>query len=88
MENTQMHQLLDLHGRVAIVTGGHAWLGNDMACALAEFGCDIIITSREQARADEAAAAIAARYGVRALGLTLEQKEYVSAQAMADAAYA
>ena len=88
MENTQLHRLLDLHGRVAIVTGGHAWLGHDMACALAEFGCDIIITSREQARADETAAEIARRYGVRATGLTLEQKDYPSAQAMADAAFA
>ena len=88
MENQQLHALLDMTGRVAVVTGGHAWLGNDMACALAEFGCDLIITSREQARADLAATDIAARYGVRAIGLMLEQKEYASTQAMADAAFA
>ena len=82
----QVHGLLNMQGKVAIVTGGHAWLGNDMACALAEYGCDIIITSRELARAE--AAAIAAKYGVSTLGLTLEQKEYESCSKMARDAFA
>ena len=84
----QMHDILDMHGRVALITGGHAWLGNDMACALAEYGCDIIITSREQARADAAAAKIADTYGVKALGLTLDQTDYTSVERMAQAAFA
>jgi len=84
----QMHDILDMHGRVALITGGHAWLGNDMACALAEYGCDIIITSREQARADAAAAKIANTYGVKALGLTLDQTDYTSVERMAQAAFA
>ncbi len=84
----QVHGLLNMQGKVAIVTGGHAWLGNDMACALAEYGCDIIITSRELARAEAAAAGIAAKYGVRTLGLTLEQKEYESCSKMARDAFA
>ena len=87
MAESQLHDLFNLKGRVAIITGGHAWLGNDMACALAEFGCDIIITSREVERAKQAGASIATQYGVNALGLALEQKEYASVQAMADAAY-
>ena len=37
--------LLRLDGRVAVITGGYAWLGNDMARALAEYGASIIITS-------------------------------------------
>lgn len=83
----QMHDLLNMRGRVAIVTGGHAWLGNDMACALAEYGCDIIITSREQARADAAAAKIAETYGVKALGLTMDQTDYASVEQMAKKAF-
>ncbi|MDD3212951.1 MAG: SDR family oxidoreductase [Eubacteriales bacterium] len=82
-----MHDLLNMRGRVAIVTGGHAWLGNDMACALAEYGCDIIITSREQARADAAAAKIAETYGVKALGLTMDQTDYASVEQMAKKAF-
>lgn len=84
----QMHDLLDMRGRVAIVTGGHAWLGNDMACALAEYGCDIVITSREQARADASAAKISETYGVKTLGLVMDQTDYASVEQMAKAAFA
>ena len=35
MNEQQLHTLFDMTGKVAIVTGGHAWLGNDIACALA-----------------------------------------------------
>ncbi len=38
--------LFDLHGRVALVTGGSKGLGKAMARGLAEAGADIIITSR------------------------------------------
>jgi NAD(P)-dependent dehydrogenase (short-subunit alcohol dehydrogenase family) len=38
--------LFDLTGKVAIVTGGHSWLGYDMATVLAEHGCHIVIASR------------------------------------------
>ncbi|MBO4392759.1 MAG: SDR family oxidoreductase [Spirochaetales bacterium] len=84
----RLKDMFDLTGKVAIVTGGHAWLGNDMAKALAEFGCSIIITSREKERADAAAKAIADEFGVDAIGLQLEQKDYASVQKMADDAYA
>ena len=39
-------ELFRLDGKVAIVTGAHAWLGYDIACAFAEAGADVIITSR------------------------------------------
>ena len=80
MNEQQLHTLFDMTGKVAIVTGGHAWLGNDIACALAEYGCDIVITSRELARAQEAARKIGETYGVRTLGLELEQKVYASVE--------
>lgn len=83
-----LHSMLNLENRVAIVTGGHAWLGNDMACALAEFGCDIIITSRELEKAQKVASEIAAQYHVETLGLQLEQTDYASVQRMAEAAHA
>ena len=43
-----------LDGKVAIITGGSAGLGKDMACALAEAGCYIILTSRQLSRAQKA----------------------------------
>lgn len=86
MEN-KLEDLFSLKGKVAVVTGGHAWLGNDMAKALAEFGCSIIITSRDKGRADRAAEEISKDFGVDAMGLCLEQKDYESVQKMADDAY-
>jgi NAD(P)-dependent dehydrogenase (short-subunit alcohol dehydrogenase family) len=40
--------LFDLHGRVALVTGGSKGLGKSMARALAEAGADIVISSRHE----------------------------------------
>ena len=67
----QLCSMFDLTGKVAIITGGYAWLGNDMARALAEYGCSIIITSREKEKAEKAAAAIAEDLHVSSLGLEL-----------------
>ncbi|WP_455383480.1 SDR family NAD(P)-dependent oxidoreductase, partial [Salinispira pacifica] len=48
-------QLFTLTGRVAVVTGGSAGLGWDIAVTLAEAGASVIITSRKRERAEEAA---------------------------------
>ena len=84
----KVSDLLRLDGRVAIVTGGCQWLGNDMARALAEFGCNIIITSRQVEKAEAAAKILRDDFGVDAIGLPLEQRDYASVEAMADAAFA
>lgn len=51
-------QLFDLKGKVALVTGGTGYLGAAMARALAEAGARVVISSRDQATAEEAAAAL------------------------------
>lgn len=79
--------LFNLKDKVAIVTGGHAWLGYDMACALAEAGCSIIITSRELSRAEEAAAKIAREYAVDSLGLEMDQCSHEQVKCMVEKAY-
>ena len=81
-------EMFRLDGRVAIVTGAHAWLGYDMASALAEAGCHIVVTSREEARAKETADRIRSAHGVDTLGLTLDQRFHDHVAAMAEAAYA
>ena len=58
----------DLTGRVALVTGGSKGLGNAMAAGLASAGADIVLTSRDESEAEEAAAAIAKEYAVKAFG--------------------
>jgi gluconate 5-dehydrogenase len=83
-----MDEKFRMDGKVAIVTGGHAWLGYDMACALAEEGCSMIITSRDRQRAEETAKRIGEQYQVDTLGLKLEQTDYESVSAMAEQAFA
>jgi gluconate 5-dehydrogenase len=43
--------MFDLSNRVALVTGATGRLGNSMAIALAEAGASLVVTSREQTRA-------------------------------------
>ena len=65
----RIRELFDLHGRVAIVTGGATGLGRQLAEALADCGADLVLCARRAERCEEAAANIASTYGVRALGL-------------------
>jgi NAD(P)-dependent dehydrogenase (short-subunit alcohol dehydrogenase family) len=48
----------DLHGKTAIVTGASRGIGLAVAQALAAAGADVVLTSRKQDAADEAAAQI------------------------------
>jgi NAD(P)-dependent dehydrogenase (short-subunit alcohol dehydrogenase family) len=49
-----LHRLLDLSGRVAIVTGGSRGLGLQIAEGLGEFGATILMTARKAAELDDA----------------------------------
>jgi len=53
-----IHDLFDLHGRVAIVTGAAGWLGSAMSRALAEAGAQVVVTSRDEKRAADFAATL------------------------------
>lgn len=58
--------IFDMHGRVAVVTGGTAGLGKGMAIALARQGADLAILARRPDKLEEAAADIRT-LGVRCL---------------------
>ncbi len=79
--------MFDLKGKVAIVTGATAWLGRDMAEVFAEYGCDIIVTSRQKEKAIKAAEEIAKKYSVNALGLQLDVTSSESVEVFARAAF-
>ena len=64
-------QLFDLTGKSALITGGAGYLGTAFSNALAECGARVILTSRTQARAEEA---IAVLPGEGHIALTLDQK--------------
>jgi NAD(P)-dependent dehydrogenase (short-subunit alcohol dehydrogenase family) len=58
---TSIHDLFDLHGQVALVTGGSRGLGLQIAEALGEAGARIVLTSRKAADLEEAAADLQAK---------------------------
>ena len=72
MAERSVHQLLDLTGKVAIVTGASGWLGSAMSRALAEAGATLVVTSREEAKAQEFAATLP---GSGHMGLALSQED-------------
>jgi NAD(P)-dependent dehydrogenase (short-subunit alcohol dehydrogenase family) len=71
-------RLFDLTGKVAIVTGSSRGIGLAIAAALAEHGCKVVISSRNQDACDEVAQAINAQHGkgtAIAVAANISQKE-------------
>ena len=61
--------LFSLAGKVALLTGGCGHLGSAMARALSEAGASVVLTSREQAKAEVAARALPTVGTARHFGL-------------------
>lgn len=80
--SNHIRELFNLHGQVAIVTGGARNLGFDMALALAEAGTEVVITSRKLADARESAKRIADATGRRVLPLACDVASERSVKAM------
>ena len=68
---TSAPALFDLHGRVAIVTGGGTGLGRQMALGLAEAGARVVVVGRRLERCQSTADAIEA-LGGQALALAVD----------------
>jgi gluconate 5-dehydrogenase len=70
----RVQELFDLHGKVAIVTGGGSGLGRQMAEALAESGAELVLCARKADRCEQAAEELSG-LGVRALGLGCDLRD-------------
>jgi len=80
-------EMFQLDGRVAIVTGGSRHLGYDMADILAQAGCDVVISSRQQDHADAAAETLREATGREVLPLALDVTSATEVANFVDAAY-
>jgi len=84
---SMIHQLFDLSGKVALVTGGSRGLGRQMVAAFAHAGADVVITSRKL-DACEAAAEEARALGRRALAFAAHAARWDEIDRLIAAAYA
>ncbi|MCU0615557.1 MAG: 3-oxoacyl-[acyl-carrier-protein] reductase [Gemmatimonadaceae bacterium] len=76
---------IDLHGRVALVTGSTRGIGRAIAESLAAAGASVAVTGRDQGRADAVAAEIAAAHGVTARGYACDVGEIAQCSALVEA---
>ena len=72
MENYNVRKLLDLSGKIALVSGGAQNLGKDMADGLLEAGATVIVTSRNPENAEQWAAENSKKFPGKAFGMALD----------------
>jgi gluconate 5-dehydrogenase len=58
-----IHELFDLTGRVALITGASGYLGRPFSRALAEAGANVVVASRDLERAERCASELPTRNG-------------------------
>lgn len=85
--NDSIYTMFDLSGKVALVTGGHSWLGFDMAASLASAGCHIALASRSSGKMEKARDILCERFGIEVFLCQTDQRFPDQVQAMADAVY-
>ena len=78
-----VRELLDLKGRVAVITGGSIGLGRQVAQGLAEMGADVVLCARKRERCEQAAHELG-ELGVRALPLACDVTDPEQVQAVVD----
>jgi 2-dehydro-3-deoxy-D-gluconate 5-dehydrogenase len=73
--------LFDLHGKVAIVTGGNGGIGLGIARGLAQAGADIAVAARNEEKTSAVIAELEG-IGVRAIGLQVDVVDEAQVQQM------
>jgi NAD(P)-dependent dehydrogenase (short-subunit alcohol dehydrogenase family) len=83
---SDVNDLFDLTGKVAVVTGGSRGLGRQMALAFGRAGADVVVTSRKLVECETTAAEVEA-IGRRALPLATHVGFWDQCDRLVDATY-
>lgn len=78
--------MTDLHGKVAIVTGGSKGIGRAIAESLTESGCDVVLCSRNGDEAEATAATLSAQSRGRAIGVGADVRESADVKRLVETA--
>lgn len=78
----RLRELMDLTGRVAVITGGAGHIGSAMAGALAEQGASVVLLDLHLDAAERVAEGIGAEYGVRVLPLRADLEDEAAVRAV------
>ena len=84
--NKMNKHIIELKGKVALITGGSRGLGRAMALGFADAGADVIIASRQIGNCEEVCRAIRDR-GRRAMAYTCHVGRWKECEDLADKAY-
>lgn len=80
--------MLDLSGKVAVVTGSTRGIGRAIVDALAEHGCNVVVSARHEADCSKAAEAITARGKGQAHGVACDVRSNSDCERLISAASA
>jgi NAD(P)-dependent dehydrogenase (short-subunit alcohol dehydrogenase family) len=83
-----LHELFNLSGKTALITGGSKGLGKAMARGFAEAGADVMIASRSEEELKRAAGEIAEGLGVKVEWRVTDMEQREEVQALANEAIA
>src|SRR5450759_2434686 len=72
MSEDLLERLFSLKGETALITGGYKGLGLMFSETYAEAGADVAIVARTLDKCQEVARDIESKYGVRAIGLSMD----------------
>jgi 2-deoxy-D-gluconate 3-dehydrogenase len=79
--------LFDLHGKVAIVTGGNGGIGLGIARGLAQAGADVAVVGRNEEKSTQEVDGVRRDFGVRAIGLCIDVTSEADAAEMVRATF-
>ena len=78
--------MIDLNGKVAVVTGGAQGIGRAIAEALAGQGANVVVADLQEEKAEATAKELTASTGQRAIAVKVDVADSTSAKAMIDRA--